>query len=351
MPQISIILPVYNVELYLNKGLSYLSKQTLKDIEIILVNDGSTDNSAEICKLYELNDSRFKYFETLNQGAAKARNFGITKATAPYLIFLDADDWMEIDTCEKAFELAKLNDLDMVFWSFNRVYQNTIVKENSIFDSTKVLNELELTFFKRRICGLLKEELNWTMSLDYLSMPWAKLIKKEIIEKNNITFFDRSEVGSEDTLFNFYLFQKLQKVGFINEPLNFYRQDNPNSLTKTDIPKLMPRFLNMFNYMEAYIVKEKLNAEYIEALFNRIALSTIGVNLFIVNKRNKAMFFEKIEHIKEVLNNEKYKLAYKKLELRFLPIHWKIFFYLCKNKCVLSVYFLSNLMNKLRKSE
>ncbi len=107
MPKVSIIIPIYNVEKYIKKCLDSLIKQTLDDIEIICVNDGSPDNSMEIVNEYAKNDKRFIVLTQENQGTGAARNKGIDAATGEYIMFLDPDDWYEFDACEKA-ELAEL---------------------------------------------------------------------------------------------------------------------------------------------------------------------------------------------------------------------------------------------------
>ena len=98
---ISIIVPIYNTEKYLNKCIDSIINQTKKELEILLINDGSTDNSEKIIKTYK--DKRIKYFKNKNQGIGKTRNFGIEKATGKYLMFLDSDDYLEKNACEKFF--------------------------------------------------------------------------------------------------------------------------------------------------------------------------------------------------------------------------------------------------------
>ena len=116
-PIISIIVPVYNVEKYLKSCVESLISQTYSDIEILLVNDGSTDNSGKICETYANIDSRVKVFHQTNQGAATARNVGISKATGEFLLFVDSDDTIDIDTCEKVVKCMLDNNVDWVMWT------------------------------------------------------------------------------------------------------------------------------------------------------------------------------------------------------------------------------------------
>ena len=351
MAKISIIIPVYNVEQFLDKCVQSLLSQTFTDIEILLVNDGSTDNSTLIAQEFAQHDVRIKYFYKENSGVSDARNLGIINASSSYIIFLDADDWLDENTCQIAYDTINNNEADMVFWGFYKAFPNEVLPEKLLYNEVTVFNTNQLQFLQRRICGMLNEELINTTQTDLYSMPWGKIIKKECITSNQIKFIDRKIVGSEDTLFNFLLFQKLKKVIYINKHLNFYRQDNPNSLTKTDLPFLMPRFLNLFQEMTNYINDNNLGNNYQIALQNRIALSTIGINLFIVNKRNTCTFLQKLKQIRAVLYQPVYEKAYQNLSLTYLPIHWKVFFWLCKNQFVLGVFVLSQVMRKLRNNE
>ena len=114
MIKVSVIVPIYNAEKYLRECLDSIVNQTLKDIEIILINDGSTDGSAEICQEY-LCDSRVTYYHKTNEGLAAARDDGMQKATGEYIGFVDSDDWLEADMYEKMYNAAKSTDSDVVF--------------------------------------------------------------------------------------------------------------------------------------------------------------------------------------------------------------------------------------------
>ena len=116
MSDISIIIPAYNAEKYMRKCLDSLIHQTKKELEFIIVNDGSTDSTEEIIKSYQ--DKRIKYFKNKNQGIGKTRNFGLTKATAKYILFLDSDDYLEKTACERLYQKIENDDLDVVICDF-----------------------------------------------------------------------------------------------------------------------------------------------------------------------------------------------------------------------------------------
>ena len=119
MVDISVIVPIYNASRYLNKCLDSLVNQTKKELEFILINDGSTDNSESIIKSY--NDKRIKYFKRSNHGIGKTRNFGINNASGKYIMFLDSDDYLEENACEVLFNKALKEDSDLIVFDFYRV--------------------------------------------------------------------------------------------------------------------------------------------------------------------------------------------------------------------------------------
>ena len=132
MADISIIIPAYNAEKYIDKCLDSLINQTKKEIEIIIVNDGSKDKTEEIIKSYT--DSRIKYYKNTNKGIGYTRNYGIEKSTGKYLMFLDSDDYYEKNACELFFKEAEKEKLDIVVCDYYKVYSNGIKEEFKIGD-------------------------------------------------------------------------------------------------------------------------------------------------------------------------------------------------------------------------
>ena len=142
MTDISIVVPIYNAEKYLNKCLDSLINQTKKELEFILINDGSTDNSEKIITSYH--DKRIKYFKNKNQGIGKTRNFGIEKATGKYLMFLDSDDYLAEETCELLYQKAEKRQADLIVFDYYRVEKNNLNKVRiSAFTPTNIKENKE----------------------------------------------------------------------------------------------------------------------------------------------------------------------------------------------------------------
>ena len=209
---ISIIVPIYNAEKYLNKCIDSLVNQTKEELEIILVNDGSTDNSENIIKEYK--DKRIKYFKNENQGIGKTRNFGIEQATGKYIMFVDSDDYIEKDACEKLYSKAVNNNLDIVICDFFKVYDSGETEQITIPD------------FKD---SSLKE--NPDIITEFLA-PWAKLYSRKMIIDNNIRFVENLKY--EDAPFVIESLCCANKIGKLNECLNYYLVHTNSETTVRD---------------------------------------------------------------------------------------------------------------------
>ncbi len=198
---ISIIVPIYNSEKYLKRCIDSLVNQTKKELEIILINDGSNDNSEKIIKEYT--DKRIKYIKNKNQGIGKTRNIGIEKSSGKYIMFIDSDDYIEKNTCEELFKKAEKDNLDMVICDFYREDESGNKKEERLID-------FKNTTIKETPKLLYKVNLS----------PWNKLYKTSLIKDNNILF--EEELKYEDTPFVFISMDKAKKIGKINKCLIHY---------------------------------------------------------------------------------------------------------------------------------
>lgn len=212
MPDISIIVPIYNAEKYLKKCLDSLVNQTKKELEFILVNDGSTDSSEQIIKSYT--DKRIKYFKNKNQGIGKTRNFGIEKATGKYLMFLDSDDYLDTKACEKLYKKAQKENLDLVVFDFYRVEQDN-------------LKEVLVPSFKNT--SLVK---NNNLLLDINLGPCNKLYDRNLIVNNKIKFLENLKY--EDTTFVVEAIYNSKKIGKLDEFLHYYVIHSQSETTVRD---------------------------------------------------------------------------------------------------------------------
>ena len=227
MNKVSIVVPFYNVEKYIEKCLESLVNQTLDDIEIILVNDGSKDNSVEIAKNFLIKyPNKIKYYEKENGGLSDARNYGMKYAIGEYIAFLDSDDYVENDMYEKMYNLAKCENSDMVECDFYWEYPN----RNKI-DCGKIYNT--------------KKEMIENIRV----VAWNKLIKKEILDKSKIQF--PKGLRYEDVEFTYKLIPYLNKVSFCKYPFIHYVQ-RENSISNVQNARTKEIFEVLQNVIKYY---------------------------------------------------------------------------------------------------
>ena len=258
MPKVSIIVPVYNVENYLIKCLDSLINQTLEDIEIIIVNDGSKDNSEEIIKQYENNyPQKIKYLKKENGGLSSARNYGLPHVTGEYVAFLDSDDYVETNMYEEMYKKATTENLDMVECDFIWDYQ----------DKTK--NDIG------------QEYATPQQAIEFARVvAWNKLYKKEIIEKSN-TIFPQG-LQYEDVEFFYKIVPHLSKMGAVRKPFVHYIQRG-DSISNTQNEKTKDIFTVLDNVLN-YYKENGLYDQYKEVLEYRYTRYLLSSSLLRITK-------------------------------------------------------------------
>lgn len=251
-PEVSIIVPVYNVEKYLERCVSSLLNQTLKDIEIILVDDSSKDSSYEICKKLADADSRIKVIHKENQGAGMARNAALNIASGKYVGFVDSDDFVEPDMFETLCKKAETYNSDLVlsgvlFVDGNMFSQKGDCIRKPYFDKdTQFETKDEISKLRIGIVGSLPEDAE---DSKYGMSIWKNLFKLEIIKKNNLVFQSEREIYSEDALFMVDYIACIQKATGIPECFYNYCR-NEDSISKSYKKDRFEKSLAFLNQVE-----------------------------------------------------------------------------------------------------
>ena len=299
MVDISIIVPIYNASKYLKKCLDSLVNQTKKELEFILINDGSTDDSESIIKSY--NDNRIKYFKRSNHGIGKTRNFGINKSTGKYIMFLDSDDYLEEDACELLYKKIEKDNLDLVVCDFYKVINNS--------------NNLEkITNFKNTS---LKDNPN--LLLDINLAPWNKIYRSDLIKNNNIKFIE--DLKYEDAPFVTLALLKSKKIGKVDKPLINYTIHDSSETTVRDkrvfdiikivdiirnhfkdytwsrevIDTLTIKILVNYNIQQRYIEDKNIRNEFIDKTFSYLEknMPSYKRNIYFKERSMLKSFIEK----------------------------------------------------------
>lgn len=342
LPKVSIIVPVYNVAPYLRRCMDSIINQTYRNIEIICIDDGSTDESGEILDEYAATDNRISEAHTNNSGVASARNTGLSLASGEYLLFVDGDDWIDTATCQKAVSSISTEAVDVVMWPYIREFSDRSVPK-TIFQGRKLFDETACHKLQRRLIGLSGEELAHPENADALSTVWGKLYRGEIIKQNHLRFEDLSRIGTyEDGLFNLCYFAHVKSAIYIPDYLNHYRKNT--GMTSKYRSQLTSQWKTLFSDIRVYIEKNGNDSDFKKALDNRISLSIIGLGLNALALPNR----EALTEIRNVLSNQEYRAAIKTLPMRYFPPHWWVFFACCKLNFSAGVFLLLKCIERMK---
>lgn len=240
MPKVSVIVPIYNVEKYLEKCINSLLSQTLEDIQIILVNDGSKDNSGNIAREYEKNNkNRIIYVEKENGGLSDARNYGLKYATGDFVAFLDSDDYIEKNAYEEMYNKAIEENADYVECDFIWEFPNKIRVDKQY----PYKNKKEMLSFVRVVA-------------------WNKLIKRQLITDNNLEF--PKGLRYEDVEFTYKLIPFINKFAYVDKPFIHYVQ-REGSIANVQNERTAEIFTVLDNVIEFY-KKNNIYEEYRDEL-------------------------------------------------------------------------------------
>ena len=245
-PIISILIPVYNSSEFLYDSIPTVLNQTFNDIELVIVDDGSTDNSVEILEEFAKSDSRIKIFTKENGGSASSRNMALRNATGKYIAFFDPDDFISDNLLELAYNSAINNDADMTIFKGDSFYGDRKIVENRA--SFKLDQDFRLDNYDNFTFDY-KDIKHWVLNRDFA--PWAKLYKKEFLDSYDDLVFDEG-VAFEDVPFHIKAMLRAKKISFVNEQLYHWRCNNPKSVSKTaefcyDIFKIMDLIYELLN--------------------------------------------------------------------------------------------------------
>ena len=241
MPTVSIIVPVYNAQAYLHKCIDALISQSFEDFEIILVNDGSKDNSGAVCDEYAEKDSRIRVIHKENGGVSSARNRGLDEALGKYIMFCDSDDFIAEDFCKPLAELAQ-DDEDCLVIAGITLLDNSGKNEKLI--CTEYAEGESAVLTNQEFCDLYVK-LSLQKSFQLMHMPYNKLFSRKVIEANHLRFNTKIHYN-EDFIFNLNYLDKVSRVKIFNDSIYNYYTDVPGSLCK----RYFNDIINMFRAKE-----------------------------------------------------------------------------------------------------
>lgn len=321
-PKVSAIVPIYNSENYLSICLESIINQTLLDLEIILINDGSTDSSLKIAEDYARKDSRIVVINKKNGGPSTARNIGIQQSTGEFLAFIDSDDLIDKDMLATMYAKATAHNAEIVICNYKKIsmdgkvlYKDSILEKEKLFYNEDILKLIE---------NCSQNKITW--------FSCRNLYKRELLIDNNIFYNEYLKIG-EDPIFNLYAFFHCEKLLIIKECFYNYRY-NPTSITSSFDYHLLEK-LNL-NYLEKLKFKNKYFNSQTFTLDIKIYIITHTIYLCFSNYKNDNLEFWinqmfKYDFIKDIVNKFEFRMFFsRKVRIKTKIVYLLMFFKMSK---------------------
>lgn len=334
---ISIIVPIYNAEEFLGECIESILNQSYINIEIILVNDGSTDSSLNICNKYKEMDNRIKIISKSNSGVSDARNKGISNALGKYICFADADDMLKKDFVKVLYTEIANNEVDIVFCNFEYDYNGKLIKKKprlraGIYNISEIKN-------------IIIDD--GTMSGILFASTWVGIYKKSIIDNNKIEFHRDIRVN-EDGLFNIEYLMAIKTIKVLSEDYLYIYRQNEGSVTSNF------SFENVYS-QATYKIAELFKAQEVDIdlkqqLGARRVSESFWMLLNICSYSSLEGYKVTLSRLKTLLDDEELKLSYKYMDLKKINRYKYIYYILMKNKNHRSLLLLTKYIYPMFKS-
>lgn len=340
MPLVSIVVPIYKVnETYLKKCIESLQKQTLKDIEIILVDDGTTAECKELCKFFVEKDERIQLYQQSNQGVSVARNQGIKVSKSPIITFVDSDDWVEPEMCSIIYrEFQKNGDIEICIFAAY-LNDNIIEKKNPFWNvSPKIFEGDERE--QLQLQSIYRKASEFVPQFSTVGTTWCKAYKRQWLVDMNLYYEPELRRG-QDTIFNLSAFEKAKKILYFEKYLYHYRINAFSAIHKyTD--GVIDYLTKIQEYMLEFLKKYGKSEAFYQAYYNKcvsLLITAMGNDYF--HEDNPKPLKKKKEELRKAIDIEIYREAFDKVDDSVVPFRRRVFWKLIKNKAV-NLLFLSN---------
>lgn len=305
---ISVLMPIYNAEPTLRQALDSVVNQTLKDIEIICINDGSTDSSPAIIREYIAKDKRIKIIDKKNSGYGDSMNQGLSKAAGEYIAILEPDDFYEPDMLQTLYDVAKKNDLDVIkadFYQYNTVKDSSkrygLIPQNKV---NKILSGKDVEFVYERQPSI-----------------WSAIYRRRFLLDNDIKFQTTPGASYQDTSFNFKAFASAKRAMFINRPVIYYRIDNTGS-SINNVNNKLDYIDREYNEIDHFISNKRLDYLRPEAAYCRYITYRWAMSKLSTTQRR-----DYVKHISPLLRRQKGAFPMERLTSRHQRLGYRLICY------------------------
>lgn len=334
-PLVSIVIPIYKVpENYLRHCIESCINQTLKEIEIILVDDGSPDDCGKICEEYAVKDERIKVIHKQNRGLAAARNSGLDAVTGETMMFLDGDDFLEQDCCEIAYNLLVEKNVQIVLFDQKIVYQTSVKPSPVCYKSSEMFStNLECRDLQARIL-----DFN-----GWVGTATSKLIRMDYLKRIGFKTDFGLRQGVEGFISNIYLFEHAESAYYIHQPYYNYVY-NDNSITHTPDLENNKLLINGMEYLDSYANSHPVAPSFRRNLLNRILYLVITAAIQgCFNPANTMKYKDQVQWFSNYLNSGLIKEALDEADRIGINSQRKVILFLIEHKMFRGLQFLAYL--------
>ena len=332
-PLVSIVVPIYKVpEKYLRNNIEHLINQTLKEIEILLIDDGSPDDCGNICEEYKKIDDRIKVIHQENLGLCGARNTGVKNANGDYIMFVDGDDFINNDACEILYLNSNKGKYDVVNGCMTKDYDSNIIEyDYSYFEDGRIYTNDECRFWQEKI-------LDFRANISSVN---AKIIKRSLMLNNNIFHNEQLKQGAEGIEFLIRLFDIVDSVKFVKKNIYHYIH-NDKSITQKHDEKNHYYVLLCFEEIEKTIKKSKNVDALYKSLYTRLiyVIITTAISGYF-SPTNKESYRMQKRKFKMFMDHKLLRNSMKNANISLLDKKRRIVYYFIKNKMYLMIKLLA----------
>lgn len=321
MVKVSIIVPIYNTEQYLDRCVKSLVNQTLKDIEIILVDDESPDNAPRMCDEYAKEDPRIRVIHKKNGGLGFARNSGLEIATGEYIGFVDSDDYVETNMFEKLYNIATVENAEVAYGNYKFITDGECTGETKFVTEKTVWEGQEQ--IRKFLFDIIAPEPESNQDSKYGASVWKGIFKKSIFDKYGIRFVSERKLNSEDRVFDIDYLPKINKIVMIPDPLYCY-QYNGSSLTTTYKSDRFDKDCILYRYIRERL-KDYYKEDNIDYKIGRALITTARIAIIHEVMHWKDNREELKNHVKKICDNETLKEVMDVYPYKRLPLKYRYF--------------------------
>ena len=331
-PLVSVIVPVYNAARTLEKCVDSLTSQIFDDVEILLINNGSTDNSLDVCKEIAGKDSRIKVIDIAEKGVSVARNKGIEVASGEFVTFVDADDWVDPNVCKLFADLNAKYDYDLFCYSA-QYHKKGKVTTTYLFDKdVELLSQNQKEEFQIKVFAPHAPYFKYKTNTRFAGSAWGKFYKREKLLKNNLRFATETNI-SEDVLFNTLSLDYFHRIGYTKQCFYYYEQSEDSAQNRCR-PNSDKYFMFVIEKIQEWLQNTGKDQRFVDAancLFVHYLFGVLKEDLF--HKDNKCSCTEKSNKLKKILSDDIWNNIIETAKMNYFNTPEKVLIWLLSRKC------------------